>query len=262
MTFTAENLSLRDREYHKFSDAVGTGSETPIAVVLASGNIFIGSVSASVDSIYVQSGDNINITSVADIASSYLTSGNAAVTQDTSPWVIGGSDAISAAVSVNPVYVGGKAESTVPTEVSDGDAVDYWVDTFGRLINKSTNLSQNSMDVSEIAPAMLQSINTVNLSAVGSLTGSNVGAWVNVSDFNTKSIYYEFTSGLTGSMATIWEASPDAGSTAYTVGSYYYFETSENRYDTNTEHHEYMRLRTAFNEGGTLTATITGRGGA
>jgi hypothetical protein len=64
MAFTLSNVGLRDREYLKFVGA-GTGSECPISVVLASGTpIIIGSVSASVDSIYIQSG------------TSYISSGN------------------------------------------------------------------------------------------------------------------------------------------------------------------------------------------
>jgi hypothetical protein len=61
--------------------------------------------------------------------------------------------AFSGGVSVN----GGKAESTVPTEVADADAVATWMDTFGRQILYGSNLGQSSLDVSEVAPPATQS---------------------------------------------------------------------------------------------------------
>jgi len=267
MAFTSSNLSLRDREFHKFTGAVGAGSETPVSVVLASGNIHIGSVSANVDSIYVQSGDNINIT---DVASAYIHSGIITTVGDLQAGYlvsgdtlqVEGKDAVSAATSVNPVYIGGRAISGVPTEVTSADAVDFWLDTYGRPVLLGANLGQSSLDVSEVAPALTQTINTTNLDAVGSSAGSNVGAWVNMSDFNNKTIYYSFTSGTTGSMHMLVEASPNAGSDVYVVdaGSLW-LESDTNDYFTNTEHHEYIRARTDFNEGGTLSVIFTGRGG-
>ena len=231
MVYTISN-SLRDREYDKFSATAGSQSSVNVSIV--GGSIVIGSVSANIDSIYVQSGANVQVM---------------------------GSHAIDACISVPPVYIGGKAESTVPTEVSDGDAADYWIDTFGRLIIKGTNLGQEALDVNEVAPALLQSINTVNLNAVGSSPGSNVGAWVNVSDYANKTIYYQFTSGTTGPMEVTLDASHDAGSTVYAIGSNNFDAADSNVYVSNDEHHEYIRTRTNINEGGTLTSTITGRGG-
>ena len=48
---------LRDREYGKFIDV---GGETAVRSLII-GSITIGSVSAQVDSVYIQSGDNINL---------------------------------------------------------------------------------------------------------------------------------------------------------------------------------------------------------
>jgi len=217
MVFTQADLGLRDREFHKFVGAPGAGSEISVSVVIASGNITIGSVSAEVDSVYVTSG-----------------------------------------------AVGAHVISGVPTEVSGAvdSYIDFWTDTFGRQVIKGTNLGQEALDVNEIAPALLQTINTVNLSAVGSVTGSNVGAWVNVSDFGNKTVYLDFTSGTTGSMHTTLETSPDAGSTAFelTAGSLW-LEADTKTFVVDANHHEFIRMRTDFNEGGTLTATVTGRGG-
>jgi hypothetical protein len=264
MAFTPGNLSLRDREWHKFAGAAGTGSETSINVTISSGNITIGSVSANVDSIYVQSGA-LWIQSGANMYT-WCRSGNVQpVSADTvfgisgTDLVVVGSHALSEAITVPPVLVGQRAESTVPTEVSDADMVAGWYDTFGRQIIKGTDLGQECISVNEIAPSIIQTLNSVNLNAVGSATGSNLGAWVNVSDFRLKTIYYNFTSGVTGSMMTKLEASPDAGSTAFAIGSQYWTADAK-IFATNADHHEYLRLVTTFQEGGTMTATITGRG--
>lgn len=244
MVFTPTNLSRLDREWHKFVGATGTGSEVSVSVVIASGNITIGSVSATVDSIYVQSG----ITNIVD--------SNDAVIDTFGPVAVGS----QTTGSTTPI--GAETTSTTPTEVGTGSIANLWTDTFGRQVIKGTNLSQEALDVNEIAPALIQTINVTNLNAVGSATGSNVGAWVNMSDYVNKTIYYDFTSGATGSIHVTLEASHDAGSTAFeiTAGSLY-FESDTLSYITNTEHHEYLRARTDFNEGGTLTVTFAGRGG-
>jgi len=172
-----------------------------------------------------------------------------------------GSHAISEQITVPPVYVGYKGISGVPTEVTSNDAVDAWYDPFGRPISKATNLGTQSEDVSEVSPWGIQTINTVNLNAVGSGTAGASGAWVNVSDFGNKTIYYNFTSGITGSAHVQLEASPDAGTTVFpiTAGSLYFVADTKS-YVNLEEHHEYIRNVQDFSEGGTLTVTITGRG--
>jgi hypothetical protein len=72
MAFTIGNTSLRDREWAKFVGGAGTGSEVSMNVTI-SGGIHIGSVSANVDSIYVQSGANI-------VGSMYIPAGSVIVT--------------------------------------------------------------------------------------------------------------------------------------------------------------------------------------
>ena len=301
-------LSLRDRNYNSFFqdnikmiDANGVGSpvlgqivgglvtsgtllytnydgapfsfgtdgrlRTDAAIV---GSIIIGSISANVDSIYVQSGNayqvsgNVNVVSgtITTVTSSFMNSGNSyQVSGNVFVGSIQGTDAVDSAITANPVFVGAKAESTVPTEVADGDAVNHWFDTFGRQVIKGTNLGQESLDVNEIAPWALQTINGTQLSAVGSSAGSHVGPWVNMADYKTKTVYYEYTSGTTAGMTTYLEASHNAGSTTYVVGSQVFGTTTANSYETNTEHHEYLRVLTkGNNSGGTLTVTLAGRG--
>ena len=67
MTYTISD-NRNDREYNKFL-AVQTGSLASVAVSIVGGSIFIGSVSASVDSVYVQSGDNLSITNTVTTTS-------------------------------------------------------------------------------------------------------------------------------------------------------------------------------------------------
>jgi len=63
---------------------------------------------------------------------------------------------IDSAHGTGIAVIGGKAESTVPTEVADGDAVALNVDTLGRLVQLATDLAQNALSVSDIAPAQMQ----------------------------------------------------------------------------------------------------------
>ena len=131
MVYTISD-NRKDREYNKFL-GVQTGSLASVAVSVVGGSIYIGSVSAEVDSVYIQSGDNINITSGSvyitnssdvggyagsetyvkagsiqvDGGSVYVTNFSAGtgyagsdVWQGTDPWLVEGSVAISSPISV------------------------------------------------------------------------------------------------------------------------------------------------------------------
>ena len=50
-----------------------------------------------------------------------------------------------------PIPVGGVAESTVPTEVSDGEAIGAWFDTFGKLLLYGANQAVGAIDVNPVA---------------------------------------------------------------------------------------------------------------
>ena len=222
------SYGLRDAEYASYVD-LGAGS----TAVRVEGQLSLGSVDIQVGAVEIKNSDTDTRVSVAYVDSAMGSGG---------------------------MLVLDKAESTVPTEVADGDAVAKWVDTLGRQVIKGTNLGQECLDVSEIAPAVLQTINTVNLSAVGSSAGSNVGAWVNMSDFRLKTLYFNYTSGTTGGMNCLYEVSPDAGSTTFSLGSKVYTDTTTKDIVNVTDHYEYLRSRTTTNSGGTLTVTFTGRG--
>lgn len=249
---TIVGSGLRDLEWSKFS--LMDDGEVAVNVNITSGiSLTIGSVSATVDSVYVQSGNFYMPSGNTYMVSGnvYMNSGNVTLTD------LRGVDTASTGSGLQIVNV---AESTVPTEVADGDIVNSWHDPFGRQISYGANLSQGTVDVSEVAPALIQTANIINLNAVGSATGDNEGVWVNLNNYGPKTIYYNFTSGTTGSMISQLEVSPDAGSTVYSAGSKIYVADSTS-YETINEHHEFVRVITTFNEGGTLTATITGRGG-
>ena len=62
-------------------------------------------------------------------------------------------DTVDSAAGDVVVQMGAKAESTIPTEVSDADAVNPWYDTFGRPISKTTDLSTLTNQITDIAPA-------------------------------------------------------------------------------------------------------------
>ena len=87
---------------------------------------------------------------------------------------------IDSAFSGKVNVIGAKAESTVPTEVADADAVAQWHDTLGRQILKGTNLGQECLDVNDVAPALLQTqvITFTQLTAAGST------AVVNTEDYH------------------------------------------------------------------------------
>lgn len=80
--------------------------------------------------------------------------------------------------------MGSVAESTVPTEISDGDGGSLWMNTFKQLILAGYNLASGSQDVSEVAPALqvyfIQAM--AALTAAGSTVGPstdiyNKGTW-------------------------------------------------------------------------------------
>ena len=278
MVFTTADTSLRDRQWLSYVGAPA-GSEMSIYVTLTSGTpIVIGSVSATVDSIYVQSGANmetwIRSGTITDIQSAWVRSGN--ITDVQSSWVrsgniqniagtyltVAGSVGVGSINIVPPILIGGVSQQAVPTEYGTGSVVNNWIDGFGRQIIYGTDLSQGAMSISDIAPALTQTINITELNAVGSLTGSNVGAWVNMSDYFRKTIYFKFTGAGTGSqMNVFYDASHDAGSTIYNIGSKYYTTTNTQEFVQQDIHHEYMRAYTSGNNGGTLSVTFTGRGG-
>ena len=100
MAFTAENMTESDLRRHSYVNVGGTGSQTSLSVTVASGNITIGSVSAFVESVYVQSG---NIQPISADTVFGVSGNNLPVTQNTSPWVISGTATIGSQANLYAV---------------------------------------------------------------------------------------------------------------------------------------------------------------
>ena len=105
-----------------------------------------------------------------------------------------GYEAVDAASTMNPIITGRVAESTVPTEVSDGDVVKSWTDTFGRQVLKGFNLGQEALDVNEVAPALLQ---TMTQTGITQLTAAGSTADINVEEYGVYG--YTYTVAAVGS---------------------------------------------------------------
>lgn len=112
---------------------------------------------------------------------------------------------IDSAFSGKVMVEGGKAESTVPTEVADGDAVAKWFDTFGRQILYGANLGIGALDVNEVAPALQQTMEVTLLDAV---TATGDSAVVDVSNYN-KLTFHEIASGVSTGAALVLRHSLD-----------------------------------------------------
>ena len=83
---------------------------------------------------------------------------------------------IDSAFSGKVLVIGGKAESSVPTEVADGDALALQVDTFGRIVLKGYNSSSGALQVEEISPINENTLENswTTLTEVGETSALNV----------------------------------------------------------------------------------------
>ena len=111
MVFTPANLSIRDREFLSY-DSAPTGSQVRVLTSIT-GSIVIGSVSANVDSVYIQSGAEIfvalsgtqdqttpvGVSGIVTVSGTIATINSIAVSgtsfantiQETDPWITLGS---------------------------------------------------------------------------------------------------------------------------------------------------------------------------
>lgn len=112
---------------------------------------------------------------------------------------------IDSAFSGKVLVTGAKAESSVPTEVSDADAVAPWFDTFGRQVISGANLGLNAIDVNEVSPALLQSFDFLALDAVTATGASNV---VNCLNYSKLTFYIVASSVSSGATVKV-QSSPD-----------------------------------------------------
>ena len=66
---------------------------------------------------------------------------------------VSGGVAEDAASTERPVPIGGIAESTVPTEVADGDAIGAWFNTFGKLLIAAYDGATDTLRTTPVAQA-------------------------------------------------------------------------------------------------------------
>jgi len=169
-----------------------------------------------------------------------------------------------AASPANAIQVGGQVFSTVPTEMSNGDIVAAWLDTFRRPIIAGYNLSESALDTIINNPAALVTLEVVNLNAVATDTeGTSVGT----SNFGKKTIFFKSTVGAeAGAEVTVnVELSPTG-----VAGTWSVYDSCTATHDTNDTfydifvidfHVPYMRLTVTDSSGTvTVTGTICGRG--
>jgi hypothetical protein len=128
-------------------------------------------------------------TAVVTIAQGHASGGgggaSGSVTQGTSPWVIAPETGTlatdcthdGAACSTGPQAMAG-AESTVPSAVTDGDAVRLWADLSGRLVVKSTDpCSDNSLKTAYV-------VDTAASGTIEFLNGAGAGNYIYICSVN------------------------------------------------------------------------------
>jgi len=97
--------------------------------------------------------------------------------------------------------IGSIAETTVPSAVSDGDAVAIWVDEYGRPVLKGFNTSVDALDVNVVNHALLSRLGPItNLSAVGAV---GAGTAVDVSNYNKHTVHIVATGVVSGATVDV-----------------------------------------------------------
>jgi len=92
--------------------------------------------------------------------------------------------AANAGAPTKIVNVGATVESTVPTELTDGQLGALWIDTFKRLVLKGYNLGAGSLDTSEVAPALTMT----STGTWTTLTAAGNTAVIDFSQYNALSV--------------------------------------------------------------------------
>lgn len=98
------------------------------------------------------------------------------ITMDGEDVDVQGGVAEDAASTEPPIHIGGIAESTVPTEVSDADAIGVWLDTFGKILIYGANQSVGGIDVNLVNPPPVQDACTHLLDETVNANGESFNA--------------------------------------------------------------------------------------
>jgi len=124
--------------------------------------------------------------------------------------------AIGAAHGTGVTILGAKAEGTVPTAVTDGQAVALYADLFGRLVTLYTDLAQSAASVSDIAPAQMAVARWLDWPA---LTAPDaVTPEANVQDYENITVQFIVATIDTSVGLIVW-ASVDNGTTWFVAWS-------------------------------------------
>jgi hypothetical protein len=144
-------------------------------------------------------------------------------------------------------------ESTIPTELSDGDKTDLMVDTFKRLILKGFNYSSDALDTNQVNQALL---NTIEVTLLDAVTADGSSAPVDVSNFNK--LTFAITSSSTTDGATVaLEGSLD-DTNWYTIDSNTVDTDTTTSYVISDEKHKYVRATISSRTDGTYTVDMIG----
>ncbi len=92
------------------------------------------------------------------------------------------------------------AEETIPSEATDGDAINLWVDLFGRQILGGYNTGNDAIDVTETNPSQLLTLEQTLLDAV---TASGASANVDLRNYNKTTIHIIASSVSSGATVDI-----------------------------------------------------------
>ena len=95
----------------------------------------------------------------------------------------------------------GTAQSGVPSEASDGDAVALWVDQYGRIVIKGYNFSQDALNVVEQAPAEMQTLEFIDDPLLDAVTATGHSFEVDASQYNRAN--FQIVASSVSSGATI-----------------------------------------------------------
>lgn len=92
------------------------------------------------------------------------------------------------------------AEETIPSEATDGDAINLWVDLFGRQIMSGYNTGNDAIDVTETNPAQLITLEQTLLDAV---TATGASSSVDLRNYNKITIHIIASSVSSGATVDI-----------------------------------------------------------
>jgi hypothetical protein len=193
-------LSLRDREYDKFVDAAGG---TAINVAIAGGSIVIGSVSASVDDVYINSGDNLNLGSAwKGVGSTFVTNPTAV-----------GSIAVQDVNVLGSIIIGSVTANVDAIYVQSGDNIN--INSMGSAWNNVGSVLVSNPNVvwagvgstlvtnpTEVGSLAVQDVNVLGSIIIGSVTANVDSVYVQSGNVNTGIVT------PIGSNVQLWSGSP------------------------------------------------------